>query len=129
MGDMRDAMTEEANSMEIYLQTDTLPSVICYCAFAGATVIDRGNGFDVIAQDDGLAEYNAQYVRKKPYNYEEILVSNYIETVDFPKNLKKETLKIYFDKLIGGVIELGLKPATEIVLDYMDHVRVNQPPQ
>lgn len=129
MGDMRDAMTEEANSMEIYLQTDTLPSVICYCAFAGATVIDRGNGFDVIAQDDGLAEYNAQYVRKKPYNYEEILASKYIDTVDFPENLKKETLKIYFDKLIGGVIELGLKPATEIVLDYMDHVRVNQPPQ
>jgi hypothetical protein len=123
MGDMRDAMTEEANSMEIYLQTDTLPSVICYCAFAGATVIDRGNGFDVIAQDDGLAEYNAQYVRKKPYNYEEILASKYIDTVDFPENLKKETLKIYFDKLIGGVIELGLKPATELTNHHNNKIK------
>ena len=129
MGDIRDAMAEEVGSMEISLQSDTLPFVNSYCAFAGARVIDRGNGFDVIAHDDGLAEYNALYVRKETYNYEEILVSNYIETVDFPKNLKKETLKIYFDKLIGGLIELGLKPATEIVLDYMDHVRVNQPPQ
>jgi hypothetical protein len=129
MGDIREAMAEEATSMEIYLQSDTLPFVTSYCQFVGYGVLDRGNGFDVISHDEGLSEYNAIYVRKETYNYEETLVSNYIDTVDFPKNLKKETLKIYFDKLIGGLIELGLKPATEIVLDYMDHVRVNQPPQ
>ena len=130
LGSLKDAMAEEATTMEIFLQSDGLPTVVSYCQFVGKRVLDRGNGFDIISHDDGLSEYNAQYVKKKPgYNYDETIVNGYVETVEFPKNLKKETLKIYFDKLIGGLIELGLEPATEIVLDYMDYVRVNQPPQ
>ena len=129
MGNLKDAMAEEATSMELFLQSDTLPFAVVYCQFAGPYVLDRGNGFDVISHDEGLSQYNGQYVRKKRSNYEEQLVAGYIDSVDFPEDLKKETLKIYFDKLIGGVIELGLEPATDIILDYMDHVRVNQPPQ
>lgn len=129
MGNITDAMAEEATSMELFLQSDTLPFAVVYCQFAGPNVLDRGNGFDVISHDDGLSQYNGEYVRKKTHKYEEQLVTGYIDSVDFPEDLKKETLKIYFDKLIGGVIELGLEPATDIILDYMDHVRVNQPPQ
>ena len=129
MGNMKDAMAEEATSMELFLQNDTLPLVVAYCQFVGPKVLDRGNGFDVIAHDDGLSKYNGEYVRKKTHKYEEQLTTGYIDSVDFPEDLKKETLKIYFDKLIGGLIELGLEPATDIILDYMDHVRVHQPPQ
>lgn len=129
LGALEDAMAEEANSMEISLQNDTLPFVVVYCQFVGQNVLNRGNGFDVISNDEGLSEYNAQYVRKRDRKYEEVLANGYIFGLDFPKNLKKETLKMYFDKLIGGVIELGLEPATDIVLDYMDHVNAHQPPQ
>jgi len=126
---MDDAMAEEANYMEISTQGDTIPFVVVYCLFVGPNVLNRGNGFDVISNDEGLSEYNAQYVRNKNNKYDEVLANGYIDSVDFPKNLKKETLKMYFDKLIGGVIELGLEPATDIVLDYMDHVNAHQPPQ
>ena len=129
MGNLKDAMAEEATSMELFTEAETTPFAVVYCQFVGPNVLNRGNGFDVISHDDGLSQYNAQYVRKKTNNYEEQLVTGYIDSVDFPEDLKKETLKVYFDKLIGGVIELGLEPATDIILDYMDHVRVNQPPQ
>lgn len=129
MGNLKDAMAEEATSMELFSEGDTTPLVVVYCQFVGPNVLNRGNGIDVISHDDGLSQYNGQYVRKKTHKYDETLANAYIDSVDFPEDLKKETLKIYFDKLIGGVIELGLEPATDIILDYMDHVRVNQPPQ
>jgi len=126
MGNLKDAMAEDATSMELFSEGDTTPFAVVYCQFVGPNVLDRGNGFDVISHDDGLSQYNGQY---ETHNYDETLANGYIDSVDFPEDLKKETLKIYFDKLIGGVIELALEPATEIILDYMDHVRVNQPPQ
>jgi hypothetical protein len=129
MGNLKDAMAEEATYMELFSEGDTTPIVVVYCQFVGPNVLNRGNGIDVISHDDGLSQYNGQYVRKKTHKYDETLANAYIDSVDFPEDLKKETLKIYFDKLIGGVIELGLEPATDIILDYMDHVRVNQPPQ
>ena len=130
MGDMSDALTEEATAMEFFTWGRDVPIVVGYLeVIKSREKIMKGNGYDVIAMDDYLSTYIGMYVKKNKHQHEETLDSGYVTNVKFPNNLKEESLKKYFDELIEEFVNTVLPKPTEIILDYMDHVNAHQPPQ
>ena len=131
MGDMSDALTEEATAMEFFTWGRDVPTVVAYLEFSNGNerIITKGNGYDIISMDDDLSTYIGMYVKKNKYQHEETLGSGYVTGVKFPNNLKEESLKKYFDELIEEFVNTVLPQPTEIILDYIDHVNAHQPPQ
>lgn len=121
MGDLSEALTEGADSIELFTNIDGGGYIIGYCMFMlMKRTIDKGNGFDVMSQDEDLSAYNGLY--NKGRRFEEQLQTGYIKGIEFPKNLKDETLKKYFDELFKSFVEGPITNSTEIILDYQDHV-------
>ena len=131
MGDITEALTEEATAMEFFTWGRDVPIVVGYLSFIASTEKQHinGNGYDIISMDDGLSDYNGTYVKKTKYRHEETLGTGSLEGIKFPNNLKEESLKKYFDELIEGFVNRVLPQPTEIILDYMDHINAHQPPQ
>lgn len=130
LGDMSEALTEEATAMEFFTWGRDVPIVVGYLEFIKSTEkIMKGNGYDVISMDDDLSTYYGTYGKRNKFQHEEILNSGYVTNVKFPNNLKEESLKKYFDELINVFVSEVLPQPTEIILDYMDHVNAHQPPQ
>jgi hypothetical protein len=64
-------------------------------------------GVDFIIQDDEFAEFNGE--KYKGGDYDEIIDNEWID-FNYPKDLKDETLRTYFDKLINKVVNEVIKP-------------------
>lgn len=131
MGDISEALTEEATAVELFTWGRDVPIVVGYCSFIPSkSMFERGVlGFDIISMDDGLSNYNGTYVKKNRHQHEETLGTGSLEGIKYPINLKEETLKKYFDDLFNTFVGEALPQPTEIILDYMDHVNAHQPPQ
>lgn len=122
MGDISEAITEEASAMELFTWGQDIPVVVGYLEFiVQVERIMKGNGYDIIAMDDGLCTYNGTYVKKNKSQYRESLGTGYISDVKFPNNLKEESLKKYFDELIEKFVNTVLPQPTEIILDYIEY--------
>jgi hypothetical protein len=122
MGDISEAITEEASAMELFAWGQDIPVVVGYLEFiVQVERIMKGNGYDIIAMDDGLCTYNGTYVKKNKSQYRESLGTGYISDVKFPNNLKEESLKKYFDELIEKFVNTVLPQPTEIILDYIEY--------
>jgi hypothetical protein len=59
-------------------------------------------------QDDEFAKFNGEKY-KYSGGYDEIIHSEWID-FNYPKDLKNETLRTYFDKLINKVVNKIIKP-------------------
>jgi hypothetical protein len=95
--------------MELFTWGQDVPVVVGYLEFiVEVERIMKGNGFDIIAMDDGLCTYNGTYVKKNKSQYLESLGTGYISDVKFPNNLKEESLKKYFDELIEKFVNTVL---------------------
>ena len=131
MGDISEALTEEATAVELFTWGRDVPIVVGYCSFIPSkAMFERGVlGFDIISMDDGLSDYNGTYVKKNRHRHEESLGTGSLGGIKYPINLKEETLKKYFDDLFNTFVGEALPQPTEIILDYMDHVNAHQPPQ
>jgi len=130
LGDLSEAMTEHASAIELFTNTDG-SYVVGYCSFIPSkSMFDSGGlGYDIISMDEGLSEYNGTYLKKNTHLFEEILKTGILKDIKYPINLKEETLKKYFDDLFNKFVDGPITSSTEIILDYMDHVNVHQPPQ
>jgi len=130
LGDLSEAMTEHASAIELFTNTDG-SYVVGYCSFIPSkSMFDSGAlGYDIISMDEGLSEYNGTYLKKNTHLFEEILKTGILKDIKYPINLKEETLKKYFDDLFNKFVDGPITSSTEIILDYMDHVNVHQPPQ
>jgi hypothetical protein len=126
LGDIEEAIYEESDSIEIrLLGDDTIPFV---SVFVGLLESKRGIGFDMITMDEGLAEYNAQYIIGKG-KYEETLGSGYLSKIENPKNLKPTTIKEYFERLIY-VIQMDVIAKYQWrIEEYIEWLSNNYPPQ
>lgn len=126
MGDYEEAILEESDGIEIrLLGDDTVPYV---SLFVGITENKKGIGYDMIAMDEGLSEYNARYILKKG-DYEEIIGTGYIMGLHQPKDLKEDTIKNYMEELID-YIKIDIIPENQWKIEeYMKWVSENQPPR
>ena len=126
MGSYDEALLEESDGIEIRLLGDeTVPYV---SLFVGITENKKGIGYDMIAMDEGLSEYNARYILKNG-DYEEIIGSGYIMGLHQPKDLKEDTIKNYMEELID-YIKIDIIPENQWKIEeYMEWVSENQPPR
>jgi hypothetical protein len=126
MGDIEEAIYEESDSIEIrLLGDDTIPFV---SVFVGLLESKRGIGFDMLAMDEGLAEYNAQYIVRKG-DWEETLGTGYLSKIGNPKNLKPTTIKEYLERLIDDIQMDVIAEYQWKIEQYIEWVSNNQPPR
>lgn len=130
LGALSEALTEEATAVELFTWGRDVPTVVGYCSFIPSkAMFERGAlGYDIISMDDDLSTYIGTYVKKNTHLHEETMGTGYLEGIKYPINLKEETLKKYFDDLFNTFVGEALPYPTEIILDYMDHANVHQPP-
>jgi hypothetical protein len=126
MGSVEESIIEDAESIEIRLLGDeTIPIVSIFVSLLEG---NRGIGFDMISMDDGLAAYNAKYIKNKG-TYEEILDTGYILGLKRPKDLKTNTLKEYFEELVD-YIQMDIIGENQWIIEhYIEWASNNQPPR
>jgi hypothetical protein len=96
-GMIEESLSEEMFNMELWLMGDESPSVTIFCDLLPD---EKGLLCDMITFDDDFATYNAEI--KGSGTYEEVLGSVYLN-IEKPKDLKEETLKLYFENIIKKV--------------------------
>ena len=122
--DPEESILNESDSLELYLYgAAPIPYVTAflnYYSYPGS-----GCGFDVIIMDEELEDYN----RRMYGSRDEILSTGRIQ-MNPPKDLKPETLKVYFDTLLKKMSD-HLKEEVEWKIEnYIEYVQNNsQPPR
>lgn len=96
--DIDEAISEEMFNLEIWLVSNESPSVTIFC---GLLPDEKGLGCDMITFDDDFATYNAEFIEGSG-TYEEVLGGVYLN-IEKPKDLKEDTLKLYFENIIEKV--------------------------
>lgn len=77
-------------------------------------------GADFVIQDDEFAEFNGE--KYKDGGYDEMINSDWID-FNYPKDLKDETLRKYFNELFNKIVNKVIKPNDykfDEFLDYMN---------
>ena len=102
-----EASLEETFGLTIFNNSEVYPP----CSLFFDTLPNKNTnkiGVDFIIQDDEFAEFNGEKYRYSG-GYDEIIHSEWID-FNYPKDLKNETLRTYFDKLINKVVNKIIKP-------------------
>lgn len=101
-----EASLEETFGLTIFNNSEVYPP----CSLFFDTIPNKNTnkiGVDFIIQDDEFAEFNGE--KYKHGTYDEMIYSEWID-INYPKDLKDETLRTYFDKLINKVVNEVIKP-------------------
>jgi hypothetical protein len=118
MMDLSESLAEESYSIIGEFESNTLPHVIFYCGVFNDT--GNGIGWDFIAHDEELGEFNAKHILKKG-KYEEVIDSGYINIPTF-KNLSNESLNEYFSRLFDNMEDSVLE-LMWVIEEYMEWVQ------
>jgi hypothetical protein len=120
--DPEDAILEESSSLELYLSgEEPIPYVTTFLGYYSS----QGNvGFDVIIMNEELLDYNNRMFGRN----NEILSSGTIQ-MNPPKDLKPETLKVYFDTLFKKMSDHLKEEVNWKIENYIEYVQNNQPPR
>jgi hypothetical protein len=102
----QEASLEETFALTIINNSEVYPTCVL---FFDSLPNKKNNkiGVDFIIQDDEFAEFNGE--KYKGGGYEEMIVNEWID-FNYPKDLKDETLRTYFDKLNNKVVNEIIKP-------------------
>lgn len=124
-GMIEEALSEEMFTMELWLMGDENPSVTIFCNLLPD---EKGLGCDMISFDDGFQQYNAESI--KGYgDYDEVIGGEYIQGIVKPTDLKEETLKRYFDKIIEKIKTDIIQTNQWKIDEYINYVRGAEPPR
>ena len=120
------AILEEFQTIQLDSVGDNIPFNVIWVSFMSIKEKLGMFGYDWIAQDEGLAEWNGK--ENHDSDYEEILVSGYLKLTPL-KDLKESSMKKFFDGLIDKIKTNIIENNIWILEEYMEWVESNQPPQ
>ena len=114
----QEASLEESFGLNIFNNSEVYPPCILYFDSLPNPKTNK-IGADFIIQDDDFAEYNGRVYKNG--EYDETIDSEWMD-FNYPKDLKDETLRTYFDQLFNKIVNVVIKPNDYKFDEYLDYM-------